>query len=147
MRYEQEGFCVSSTPILSVEGLRKRYGDQTVVDNLSFHVRRGQCFGLLGPNGAGKTTTLRMLLGMTMPDAGSLRLCDEPVPEAAHRARMRVGVVPQFDNLDHDFSVSENLRIFGRYFGLSAATISERIPTMLEFARLEQKADAPVRAL
>ncbi|CAJ0875638.1 Linearmycin resistance ATP-binding protein LnrL [Ralstonia sp. LMG 32965] len=147
MRYEQEGFGVSSTPILSVEGLRKRYGDQTVVDNLSFSVRRGQCFGLLGPNGAGKTTTLRMLLGMTMPDAGSLRLCDEPVPEAAHRARMRVGVVPQFDNLDPDFSVSENLRIFGRYFGLSAATIRERIPTLLEFARLEQKADAPVRAL
>ncbi|MCO5401115.1 nodulation factor ABC transporter ATP-binding protein NodI [Ralstonia soli] len=147
MRYEQEGFGMGSTPILSVEGLRKRYGDQTVVDNLSFSVRRGQCFGLLGPNGAGKTTTLRMLLGMTMPDAGSLRLCDEPVPEAAHRARMRVGVVPQFDNLDPDFSVSENLRIFGRYFGLSAATIRERIPRLLEFARLEQKADAPVRAL
>lgn len=147
MRYEQEGFGMGSTPILSVEGLRKRYGEQTVVDNLSFSVRRGQCFGLLGPNGAGKTTTLRMLLGMTMPDAGSVRLCDEPVPEAAHRARMRVGVVPQFDNLDPDFSVSENLRIFGRYFGLSAATIRERIPALLEFARLEQKADAPVRAL
>jgi len=73
VRYEQQGFGVSSTPILSVEGLRKRYGDQMVVDNLSFSVRRGQCFGLLGPNGAGKTTTLRMLLGMTMPDAGALR--------------------------------------------------------------------------
>ncbi len=81
MRYEQEGFGVSSTPILSVEGLRKRYGDQTVVDNLSFSVRRGQCFGLLGPNGAGKTTTLRMLLGMTMPRCGQ--------PETVRRARSR----------------------------------------------------------
>ena len=147
MRYEQEGFGVGSTPILSVEGLRKRYGEQTVVDDLSFSVRRGQCFGLLGPNGAGKTTTLRMLLGMTMPDAGKLQLCGETIPEHAHRARLRVGVVPQFDNLDPDFTVAENLRIFGRYFGLSAAAIRERMPSLLEFARLEQKADAPVRAL
>lgn len=65
MRYEQPGSGVASTPILSVDGLRKRYGDQTVVDDLGFSVRRGQCFGLLGPNGAGKTTSLRMLLGMT----------------------------------------------------------------------------------
>jgi lipooligosaccharide transport system ATP-binding protein len=147
VRYEQPGFAVSSPPILSVDGLRKQYGGQTVVDNLNFKVRRGQCFGLLGPNGAGKTTTLRMLLGMTMPDAGTLQLCGEAVPAFAHRARMRVGVVPQFDNLDPDFSVSENLRIFGRYFGLSSAQIRERIPTLLEFARLEQKADAQVRAL
>lgn len=62
-------------------------------------------------------------------------------------ARMRVGVVPQFDNLDPDFTVSENLQIFGRYFGLPAATIRKRMPGLLEFARLEQKADAPVRAL
>ena len=123
MRYEQPGSGVASTPILSVDGLRKRYGDQTVVDDLGFSVRRGQCFGLLGPNGAGKTTSLRMLLGMTMPDAGTVLLCNERVPEFAHRARMRVGVVPQFDNLDPDFSVSENLRIFGRYFGLSGACL------------------------
>ncbi len=148
MRYEQPpGPGIGSTSILSVEGLCKRYGEQTVVDGLSFSVRRGQCFGLLGPNGAGKTTTLRMLLGMTMPDAGTLQLCGETVPGHAHRARMRVGVVPQFDNLDPDFTVSENLHIFGRYFGLPAATIRTRMPGLLEFARLEQKADAPVRAL
>ncbi len=89
--------------------VRKYYGDKVVVDGLSFHVQPGECFGLLGPNGAGKTTTLKMLLGITSPDAGAIRLVDEPIPARARFARRRVGVVPQFDNLDPDFTVRENL--------------------------------------
>ncbi|WP_423193511.1 nodulation factor ABC transporter ATP-binding protein NodI [Cupriavidus sp. H18C2] len=130
-----------------MRNVRKLYGDQVVVDNLDLEVQPGQCYGLLGPNGAGKTTTLRMLLGLTTPASGTLTLCGEPIPERAPQARMRVGVVPQFDNLDPDFSVIENLRIFGRYFGLSSAEIHARVPKLLEFARLENKADAQVREL
>ncbi|WP_409558976.1 nodulation factor ABC transporter ATP-binding protein NodI [Cupriavidus sp. SZY C1] len=130
-----------------MRNVRKLYGDQVVVDNLDLEVQPGQCYGLLGPNGAGKTTTLRMLLGLTTPASGTLTLCGEPIPERAPQARMRVGVVPQFDNLDPDFSVIENLRIFGRYFGLSSAQIHARVPKLLEFARLENKADAQVREL
>ncbi len=92
--------------------VKKSYGEKTVVDSLSFHVRPGECFGLLGPNGAGKTTTLRMLLGIAAPDAGTIRLCGEPIPSRARFARARVGVVPQFDNLDPDFTVRENLVVF-----------------------------------
>ncbi len=135
------------TAILQMRNVRKRYGDQLVVDNLDLEVQPGQCFGLLGPNGAGKTTTLRMLLGLTTPESGTLTLCGEPIPQRAPQARMRVGVVPQFDNLDPDFSVIENLRIFGRYFGLSSARIAEQVPRLLEFARLENKANAQVRDL
>ncbi|MCA3186137.1 nodulation factor ABC transporter ATP-binding protein NodI [Cupriavidus sp.] len=135
------------TAILQMRNVRKRYGDQLVVDNLDLEVQPGQCFGLLGPNGAGKTTTLRMLLGLTTPESGTLTLCGEPIPLRAPQARMRVGVVPQFDNLDPDFSVIENLRIFGRYFGLSSARIAEQVPKLLEFARLENKAHAQVRDL
>lgn len=135
------------TAILQMRNVRKRYGDQLVVDNLDLEVQPGQCFGLLGPNGAGKTTTLRMLLGLTTPESGTLTLCGEPIPLRAPQARMRVGVVPQFDNLDPDFSVIENLRIFGRYFGLSSARIAEQVPKLLEFARLENKANAQVRDL
>lgn len=135
------------TAILELHDVRKRYGQTTVVDGLSLRVQRGQCFGLLGPNGAGKTTTLRLLLGLTTPDAGELTLCGEPVPQRAPQARMRVGVVPQFDNLDPDFTVVENLRIFGRYFGLSRAQIESRVPALLEFARLENRADAQVKDL
>jgi lipooligosaccharide transport system ATP-binding protein len=127
--------------------VEKRYGGRKVVDGLSFDVRVGECFGLLGPNGAGKTTTLRMLLGIAAPDAGAIRLCGEPIPARARIARARIGVVPQFDNLDPDFTVRENLLVFGRYFGLSARAIRERVPSLLEFARLEHKADSRVAEL
>lgn len=127
--------------------VKKSYGEKRVVDGLSFHVNRGECFGLLGPNGAGKTTTLRMLLGIATPDAGTIRLCGEPIPGRARIARARVGVVPQFDNLDPDFTVRENLLVFGRYFGLSAAQCRAMVPSLLEFARLESKADARVSEL
>ncbi len=135
------------TAILELRHVRKQYGNTVVVDDLSLQVQRGQCFGLLGPNGAGKTTTLRLLLGLTTPASGELTLCGEPVPARAPQARMRVGVVPQFDNLDPDFTVVENLRIFGRYFGLPAAEIERRVPMLLDFARLENRADAHVRDL
>ncbi|MDF3834805.1 nodulation factor ABC transporter ATP-binding protein NodI [Cupriavidus basilensis] len=135
------------TAILELRNVSKQYGDTVVVDDLSLSVQRGQCFGLLGPNGAGKTTTLRLLLGLTTPAAGSLTLCGEPIPQRAPQARMRVGVVPQFDNLDPDFTVIENLRIFGRYFGLERAEIERRIPALLEFARLESRGGAQVRDL
>ncbi|WP_043419697.1 nodulation factor ABC transporter ATP-binding protein NodI [Cupriavidus basilensis] len=135
------------TAILELRNVSKRYGDTVVVDDLSLSVQRGQCFGLLGPNGAGKTTTLRLLLGLTTPASGTLTLCGEPIPQRAPQARMRVGVVPQFDNLDPDFTVVENLRIFGRYFGLERAVIEERVPALLEFARLESRAQAQVRDL
>ena len=74
-----------------------------VVRGLSFDIRRGECFGLLGPNGAGKTTTLRCCLGLIDPDGGTIELVGEPVPKAAREARIRVGVVPQMDNLDPGF--------------------------------------------
>lgn len=136
-----------STNTIEFRNVIKCFGDKTVVDGLSFHVRAGECFGLLGPNGAGKTTTLKMLLGLAVPDAGEISLCGQTVPSGARFARQRVGVVPQFDNLDPDFSVRENLLIFGRYFGLSASKTRAMVPELLEFARLENKADARVGEL
>ncbi|MFP6558764.1 nodulation factor ABC transporter ATP-binding protein NodI [Paraburkholderia sp. B3] len=136
-----------SAPAIEFEQVIKHYGDRAVVNGLSFEVRPGECFGLLGPNGAGKTTTLRMLLGIVAPDAGRISLCGEPVPARARHARARVGVVPQFDNLDPDFTVRENLLVFGRYFGLSASEARALVAPLLEFARLESKADARVSEL
>ena len=133
--------------VLSVQGLVKRYGGHDVVRGLSFEIRRGECFGLLGPNGAGKTTTLRCCLGLVEPDDGTIELCGEPVPKAAREARVRVGVVPQADNLDPDFSVTENLVVYGRYFGIDRATLDARIPMLLEFAGLAAKAKAQLRTL
>jgi len=138
---------VSDVPVLSVSGLRKSYGNHEVVRGLDFAIRRGECFGLLGPNGAGKTTTLRCCLGLIDPNAGTITLVGEPVPKAAREARVRVGVVPQIDNIDPDFTVAENLIIYGRYFRMPDALINERIPRLLEFAGLATKADANIRTL
>src|SRR6266568_3812276 len=133
--------------VLSVTGLRKSYGGNEVVRGLDFAIRRGECFGLLGPNGAGKTTTLRCCLGLSDPNAGTITLVGEPVPKAAREARIRVGVVPQMDNLDPDFTVVENLRIYGRYFRIPDAVLDERIPRLLEFAGLANRVGVSIRTL
>ncbi|MBI1890716.1 MAG: ATP-binding cassette domain-containing protein [Burkholderiales bacterium] len=139
---------MSSTAILSVANLRKSYGTgqmrSTVIDGISFELRRGECYGLLGPNGAGKTTTMRLCLGLTAPDSGEINLVGKAIPLDARPARVRVGVVPQGDNLDPDFTVSENLLVFGRYFKLRDEEIKARIPKLLEFANLTAKADARI---
>jgi lipooligosaccharide transport system ATP-binding protein len=122
--------------VLAARGLRKSYGGMEVVSGVDLEVAPGECFGLLGPNGAGKTTTLRLCLGLITPDAGDIELLGEPVPRRAREARTRVGVVPQFDNLDPDFTVAENLVVFGRYFGMAARDIEARMPALLEFAGL-----------
>ena len=134
-------------PVLVARGIRKSYDGVEVVAGLDLELTRGECYGLLGPNGAGKTTTLRMLLGLTDPDAGDIDLLGHPVPRAAREGRIRVGVVPQVDNLDPDFTVRENLLVYGRYFGLAPKDIEARIPKLLEFAALESRADSRIQAL
>jgi len=110
-------------------------------------LRPGECYGLLGPNGAGKTTTLRLCLGLATPDSGSITLVGIPIPAQARTARMRVGVVPQGDNLDPDFTVSENLMVYGRYFRIPDRVIFARIPGLLEFSNLTAKKDARIGEL
>jgi lipooligosaccharide transport system ATP-binding protein len=133
--------------VLRVDELRKFYGANEVVRGLSFAIRRGECFGLLGPNGAGKTTTLRCCLGLIVPDGGTIEMVGERVPQAARKARLRVGVVPQQDNLDPDFTVTENLQVYGRYFGLDPALLARRIPALLEFAGLDKRGATGLRTL
>lgn len=133
--------------MLKVQALVKRYDGRAVVNGLNFHVRRGECYALLGPNGAGKTTTLKMALGLVEPDAGEIQLVGEPIPLRAREARVRVGVVPQFDNLDPDFSVVENLLVWGRYFGLKEQQLLPRVPQWLEFAGLAGREGAKVGEL
>jgi lipooligosaccharide transport system ATP-binding protein len=132
---------------LVVDRLVKAYAGKPAVAGLSFSLRRGECFGLLGPNGAGKTTTLRCCLGLTAPDGGTISLLGESVPARGREARAKVGVVPQFDNLDPDFSLAENLLVYGRYFGLADRDIRARIPGLLEFAGLAGKDQNNIRTL
>lgn len=133
--------------LLAVSGLRKSYEGREVVAGVDFELTPGECFGLLGPNGAGKTTTLRLTLGLTQPGSGSITLFDHAVPADARAARMRVGVVPQLDNLDPDFTVRENLQVYGRYFGMTRTALEQRIPELLDYAGLAARADARIQSL
>ena len=128
--------------LFSAQGLVKRYGSSTVVDDLSFDIAPGECLGVIGPNGAGKTTTIRMCLGLTAPDAGSITAFDMPMPKEALAIKALMGVVNQNDTLDPDFSCAENLLVYGRYFGMKTADIKARIPRLLEFASLTSKASS-----
>ena len=129
-------------PLLRIAGLTKRFGSTTVIDGLSLEIMPGECLGVIGPNGAGKTTTIRICLGLSAPDGGSIEAFGLPLPEQVREAKKRIGVVTQFDSLDPDFTSAENLRVYGAYFGLSRAVIDERVPKLLEFAALQAKADA-----
>ena len=135
-----------NTP-LAIRDVRKSFGEHEVVRGISLELAAGECFGLLGPNGAGKTTTLRLCLGLTAPDSGSITLAGLPVPASAREARRRLGVVPQTDNLDPDFTVAENLLVYGRYFGLDDRRIRARVPDLLDFAGLGGKGDARIQSL
>jgi lipooligosaccharide transport system ATP-binding protein len=133
--------------LLEVRDLTKHYGDTAVVDALSFELAAGECLGVIGPNGAGKTTTIRMCLGLTEPDSGTIHALGLEMPGDALAIKAQLGVVSQFDSLDPDFSCAENLLVYGRYFGLPEQRIRERIPQLLEFAALVNKGDATPAAL
>jgi lipooligosaccharide transport system ATP-binding protein len=129
-------------PLLDVRALTKRYGNTMVVSGLSFSIAPGECLGVIGPNGAGKTTTIRMCLGLTAPDEGSIHALGLAMPRDSLAIKAQLGVVSQFDSLDPDFSCAENLVVYGRYFGLPERRMRERIPQLLDFAALAHKADA-----
>ena len=132
----------SADSLFRARQLSKHYGDNTVVDDLSFDIAPGECLGVIGPNGAGKTTTIRMCLGLTVPDSGTIEALGLSMPRDALAIKAQIGVVTQFDTLDPDFSCAENLIIYGRYFGLSKRDILPRVPQLLAFAALSHKADA-----
>ncbi|WP_374411786.1 ATP-binding cassette domain-containing protein [Hydrogenophaga sp.] len=131
-----------SSLLFECRDLEKRYGNQVVVDRLSFGIAPGECLGVIGPNGAGKTTTIRICLGLTAPDGGEVTAFGLPMPQEALAVKQRLGVVSQMDTLDPDFSCAENLLVYGRYFGMRDSDIRARIPQLLEFAALSHKADA-----
>ncbi|MDI3256985.1 MAG: ABC transporter ATP-binding protein [Kyrpidia sp.] len=134
-------------PAVWARGLTKRYGEFLAVRGVDFAVRRGECFGVLGPNGAGKSTTMKMIYGRTPPTEGKLRILGMDARADMRRIKARIGVVPQEDNLDPDFTVIQNLLVFGRYFGLPRRTAAERAERLLEFVGLAERREARVEKL
>lgn len=134
-------------PLIEARGLVKTFGDFTAVDGIDVEVEAGESFAFLGPNGAGKTSAMRMIGCTSTPSAGALRVLELDPRTHGPQIRAQLGVVPQEDWLDAELTVSENLFVYGRYFGLSRAEVAARTGPLLEFADLTHKADAVVDAL
>ena len=136
-----------SESLIHARGLTKTYGDFVAVDGIDFDVAKGESFGFLGPNGAGKSTTMRIIGATSVRTSGTLTILGKDPEVNGPQIRAHLGVVPQQDNLDVELTVSENIFIYGRYFGLSSSFINKKIPDLLEFAQLEEKKDTKVQAL
>ena len=136
-----------SENLIEVRGLTKKYGDFVAVDGINFTVRKSESFGLLGPNGAGKSTTMRIIAATSQRTSGDVLVLGKDPEVAGPQIRAHLGVVPQQDNLDTQLTVTENLYIYGRYFGLSKKFVHSKIGELLEFAQLEEKRDTKVEAL
>ena len=118
-------------------GLTKRFGNFTAVDGIDFEVRRGEIFGFLGPNGAGKTTTIRMMLGLLKPTAGTVEVLGVSVSKHPEKIRPRIGYMSQRFSLYNDLTVLQNLRFYGRAYGVENDLLKERIQDAIQMAGLE----------
>ena len=133
--------------LIHARGLTKKFGDFTAVNGIDFDVMKGESFGLLGPNGAGKSTAMRMIGATSQRTSGDLTILDKDPEKFGPQIRAHLGVVPQQDNLDTHLTVTENLYIYGRYFGLSRKFLKGKIEELLTFAQLEEKRNSKVEAL
>lgn len=134
----------ASETVLRVKDLTKTFGRRTVVDGVSFDVRRGEMFGFLGPNGSGKTTTIRMALGIIRPDAGSIGILGAPPDRSVLRA---VGYLPEERGLPRKLRVLDALRYLGRLKGLTVAEAEDRAIALLQRLSLDEHRKKKVEAL
>jgi lipooligosaccharide transport system ATP-binding protein len=130
---------------IELEGVVKRFGAIAAVDGLDLDVPEGICLGLLGPNGAGKSTTMRLLTGQAIADEGTLRVLGFDLPGESKPARLRMGVVPQLDNLDIDVTVEDNLAVYARLYRVR--DVGAAVDRALAIARLTDRRREAVEKL
>jgi lipooligosaccharide transport system ATP-binding protein len=117
---------VSTEVLIEARSLTKKFGNLTAVDHIDFEVFKGECVGFLGPNGAGKTTTVRMIYCFLPLTEGELSVAGMDVTRQAREIKSMVGVAPQEDNLDPDFTVTKNLLVYARYFDIPKGEAARR---------------------
>ena len=126
--------------MLTVENLIKQYGDFTAVDNVSFEASKGTVFGLLGPNGAGKSTTISCISGLLSPTSGYIRVAGADVVKEGKRAKRSLGIVPQELAIYDDLPAVENLKYWGKAYGLRGAALGSRVSEVLDHIGLADRA-------
>ena len=135
---------VSSEVLIKARGLTKKFGDFTAVDHIDFEVYKAECVGFLGPNGAGKTTTVRMIYCFLPLTEGELSVAGMNVSTQSREIKNLVGVAPQEDNLDPDFTVMKNLLVYARYFDLPEEEAAKRAAEQLKFFQLQEKQNVQI---
>jgi len=133
------------TAALSLRGLGKDFGTRRAVGEVSLDVVRGECLGLLGPNGAGKTTTISMACGVLTPTRGSVEIGGIDLARDPYAAKRKLGLVPQELAIYEELTAIQNLRYFGALYGLSGATLADRIAWALEVVGLRDRAREPAK--
>jgi len=133
--------------LIRAENLSKKYDDYLAVDSINFEVFKGECCGFLGPNGAGKTTTIRMIHCFLPVASGRLTVAGLSVSEKPREIKKMIGVAPQEENLDPDFTVLTNLLVYARYFDVPKATALKRSEDLLKFFQLEEKRNVVIDQL
>jgi ABC-2 type transport system ATP-binding protein len=128
-------------PTLACHRLTRRFGDRVAVDDVSFQVWPSEVYGLLGPNGAGKTTTIRMVCGLLRADEGHVEVAGRRIDGKTRDGRSLIGYVPQDIALYPDLSARENLRFFGRLYGLTGRSLEVRVDAVLEVTDLRERAE------
>ena len=134
-----------SSPLISINGLFKKYGERVAVQDLSFSIEEGEIFGLLGPNGAGKTTTLSILSTLLIPDEGIVTISGYDVVHEARQVKRLIGSVPQELALYPTLSAWDNLAFFGRIYGLQGLQLKGRFTTVLALVGLSDRSADPVQ--
>lgn len=131
--------------VLEINHLTKQYGDKKAIDQISFSVKEGSCFGLLGPNGAGKSTTMKIIAGIIESNAGDVHAFGLDVAKEREAMRMQIGYVPQEITLYEQLSARENLLFFGEMYGLRGKELNQRIDQVLQQVGLSDRAKDVVR--
>jgi lipooligosaccharide transport system ATP-binding protein len=133
--------------IVRAEHLVKHYGDLCAVDDISFEIMKGECFGFLGPNGAGKTTAMGIIYCFMPPTSGTVTVFGLDVTLQPSMIKSRIGVMPQDDNLDPDLSVLQNLIVYARYFDIPKKVSTQRAWELLDFVGMRDKAQVNIKSL
>ncbi|MFA6131431.1 MAG: ABC transporter ATP-binding protein [Patescibacteria group bacterium] len=132
---------------VELKDLKKKYDETFVVNGINLEISKGECFGLLGPNGAGKSTTMKMMYCSALVTSGELYVLGLNVKKNYREIKTRIGVIPQEDGLDPDFSVLENLLVYASYHKIPASTATGKANALLREMRLEEYSDRAVDTL
>lgn len=138
---------MSTNVAIEIKDLTKKYDDKVAVDGISLEIFKGECFGLLGPNGAGKSTTMKMMYCSALVTSGELYVLGLNVKKNYREIKSRIGVVPQEDGLDPDFTVLENLLVYASYHNITKEEAELRAQALLRLMKLEEYQDRSVETL